>query len=332
VGLVSDGFLAYTSHLKFQGTNGQLWVFVGKQFGQIKTGGINPMSQTSDDRLDSWKEIAAYLGRDIRTVRRWEADRGLPIHRVPGGGRPVVFAFRGEIQTWLRASEEESHRRAGRNGNVAAEGQAQRSVLGSDGQLPAAAAEALPAQAPAASVISAAVTPPASARQGPLRPVANLRFPVLIGILVVVGAVTVLLVPRSRLAFTPPARDADKVPVILAVNSIVPQPRQRIVIQGKGFGLHVPYSHTDSPYLAIRDLTAQWAAGRIIPQNWDEVTLDVESWTDDQIVVNGFSGSYGPNGWTLSFADKLEIAVWNPQSGSGPALYHVAVVSADARR
>jgi hypothetical protein len=94
----------------------------------------------------------------------------------------------------------------------------------------------------------------------------------------------------------------------------------------------VPYSHTDSPYLAIRDLTAQWAAGRIIPQNWDEVTLDVESWTDTQIVVNGFSGSYGPNGWMLSFADQLEIAVWNPQSGAGPALYHAEVVSARARR
>ena len=32
-------------------------------------------------RLDSWKEIAAYLGRDVRTVQRWERREGLPIHR-----------------------------------------------------------------------------------------------------------------------------------------------------------------------------------------------------------------------------------------------------------
>lgn len=104
------------------------------------------------------------------------------------------------------------------------------------------------------------------------------------------------------------------------------------MIQGEGFGLHVPYTHTDSPYLAIRDQTARWAAGRIVPHNWDEVMVDVESWTDTQIVVSGFSGSYGPNGWKLNFADELEIAIWNPQSGSGPALYRTFVVSTDARR
>ena len=34
--------------------------------------------QTTNQRLDSWKEIAAFLGRDERTVRRWEKERGLP--------------------------------------------------------------------------------------------------------------------------------------------------------------------------------------------------------------------------------------------------------------
>jgi len=33
------------------------------------------------ERLDSWKEIAAYLKRDVRTVRRWEHAEGLPVHR-----------------------------------------------------------------------------------------------------------------------------------------------------------------------------------------------------------------------------------------------------------
>jgi hypothetical protein len=35
------------------------------------------------ERLDSWKAIAAYLGRDVGTVRRWERTRGLPVKRVP---------------------------------------------------------------------------------------------------------------------------------------------------------------------------------------------------------------------------------------------------------
>jgi len=52
-------------------------------------------------RLDSWKEIASYLSRDVRTVIRWEKDRGLPVHRVPGGGKTAVFAFTETLDTWL---------------------------------------------------------------------------------------------------------------------------------------------------------------------------------------------------------------------------------------
>jgi hypothetical protein len=60
-----------------------------------------PPSQSVGGRLDSWKEIAEYLRRDLRTVRRWEKTRDLPIRRVPGGGRSAVYAFRREIDTWL---------------------------------------------------------------------------------------------------------------------------------------------------------------------------------------------------------------------------------------
>ncbi|MGB6194584.1 MAG: hypothetical protein WBF42_19125 [Terracidiphilus sp.] len=51
--------------------------------------------------LVSWKEIAAFLGRAERTVKRWEHDRGLPVHRVPGGERGGVFAYPDEIRAWL---------------------------------------------------------------------------------------------------------------------------------------------------------------------------------------------------------------------------------------
>ncbi len=61
------------------------------------------MSSSQDRRLDSWKEIAHYLGRDLRTVQRWEDEKGLPVHRVPGGKGQAVFAYNSEIDQWLRA-------------------------------------------------------------------------------------------------------------------------------------------------------------------------------------------------------------------------------------
>ncbi|MBA3913602.1 MAG: tetratricopeptide repeat protein [Acidobacteriales bacterium] len=52
-------------------------------------------------RLDSWKEIAAFFGRDERTVRRWEKESALPVHRVPGSVKARVFAYEGELSRWL---------------------------------------------------------------------------------------------------------------------------------------------------------------------------------------------------------------------------------------
>ena len=52
--------------------------------------------------LVSWKEIASFLDRAERTVRRWERDRGLPVHRIPGGERGGVFAYSNELADWLK--------------------------------------------------------------------------------------------------------------------------------------------------------------------------------------------------------------------------------------
>lgn len=52
-------------------------------------------------RLDSWKAIAAYLDRDVRTVMRWSNTQGLPVHRVAGGRGRSVFAFSHELDAWL---------------------------------------------------------------------------------------------------------------------------------------------------------------------------------------------------------------------------------------
>ena len=52
-------------------------------------------------RLESWKEIAAHLHREVRTVQRWERERGLPVHRVPGSKKGGVYASRVELDAWL---------------------------------------------------------------------------------------------------------------------------------------------------------------------------------------------------------------------------------------
>ncbi|MBI3661751.1 MAG: VCBS repeat-containing protein [Acidobacteria bacterium] len=59
-------------------------------------------------RLGSWKEIAAHLHVETRTAMRWEHERALPVHRVPGGGRAAVFAYADEIDAWLHGQPAES--------------------------------------------------------------------------------------------------------------------------------------------------------------------------------------------------------------------------------
>ncbi len=56
-------------------------------------------------KLDSWKEIAAFFSRDERTVKRWEKERGLPVHRLPGTTKAGVFAYTAELSAWLKPPE-----------------------------------------------------------------------------------------------------------------------------------------------------------------------------------------------------------------------------------
>lgn len=56
----------------------------------------------ADDRLESWKEIAVYLRRDERTVRRWEKQEGLPVHRHVHQKQASVYAYKSELDAWLR--------------------------------------------------------------------------------------------------------------------------------------------------------------------------------------------------------------------------------------
>jgi hypothetical protein len=77
---------------------------------------------TSKRRLDTWKEIGAFFGRDERTVKRWEITRRLPVHRVPGGGRANVYANTDELVEWLKGKNVTSEAEA--ISNVAASAEA----------------------------------------------------------------------------------------------------------------------------------------------------------------------------------------------------------------
>jgi hypothetical protein len=51
--------------------------------------------------LNSWKEIAAHMGRGVRTVQRWEHELGLPVRRPRGKSRSAVIALAGDLDEWL---------------------------------------------------------------------------------------------------------------------------------------------------------------------------------------------------------------------------------------
>lgn len=63
------------------------------------------IAQPAHDRLDSWKEIASYLRKDIRTVQRWEKSLGLPVRRLAHGKLGAVFAYKHELDAWWKESQ-----------------------------------------------------------------------------------------------------------------------------------------------------------------------------------------------------------------------------------
>jgi Tol biopolymer transport system component len=64
--------------------------------------GTTPSERPPEDRLDSWKEIAAYLNRDVTTVQRWEKREGMPVHRHVHDKMGSVYASRSELDAWAR--------------------------------------------------------------------------------------------------------------------------------------------------------------------------------------------------------------------------------------
>jgi tetratricopeptide (TPR) repeat protein len=108
--------------------------------------GWPPKSTGTDNkvkRLVGWKMIGQYLACTARTARRWEEDRAMPVHRVPGGGRASVWALPDELTAWLNSLPPDAHAdiRAEANPGSAT---AAIAVDAGDGEASEAAAFALP--------------------------------------------------------------------------------------------------------------------------------------------------------------------------------------------
>ena len=69
----------------------------------VPPAGVESGPTVSDQRLDSWKDIAAYLKRDVSTVQRWEKREGMPVHRHQHDKLGSVYAFPAELDEWARS-------------------------------------------------------------------------------------------------------------------------------------------------------------------------------------------------------------------------------------
>jgi pentatricopeptide repeat protein len=65
--------------------------------------GTSPSERPTEAPLDSWKEIAAYLDRDVTTVQRWEKREGMPVHRHVHDKRGSVYALGSELNAWQQS-------------------------------------------------------------------------------------------------------------------------------------------------------------------------------------------------------------------------------------
>jgi PAS fold len=83
----------------------QIAAIVTETFKELERRGRNLDSSTphaNGDLLRSWKEIAGYLGTCSKTVQRWERQYRLPVRRIMVNKGAVVFAFKSEVESWMR--------------------------------------------------------------------------------------------------------------------------------------------------------------------------------------------------------------------------------------
>jgi Tfp pilus assembly protein PilF len=181
---------------------------------------------TAHTRLDSWKEIAAFLGRDERTVNRWEKDLGLPVHRLPGAkGR--VYAYTEELSAWL-AAPKDAHTRAA----ISEQSPALRAGVAASGLTVTTeehtSLDTVPLETPSGQVIG---TPSAARYRNAIR----LSVVAILGL----GALTLVLYPRANRGSktarqaTSPSKQASPASVVLASTPPHNPEAEQLYLQGR---------------------------------------------------------------------------------------------------
>jgi serine/threonine-protein kinase len=119
-------------------------------------------------------------------------------------------------------------------------------------------------------------------------------------------------------------------PEIATVGVFAATGTQTVQISGSCFGTGNTSSGADTAYLRITDRTAGWNACWTNDPGTDSITCDISSWTASEVTFGGFTGGYGTGAWVVADGDDLEVQVWNPQSGQGPATCQVIAGSGEA--
>jgi hypothetical protein len=111
-------------------------------------------------------------------------------------------------------------------------------------------------------------------------------------------------------------------PQIKSISAVTTQQFQTIYISGSNFGENQFYNG-DSVYISFQDVTGHWEAGYdgcYFHGCTDNLTtLIVDSWQNTEVVLGGFLGAWPVLGGAFSKGDTIQLCVWNPQSGDGPA-------------
>jgi hypothetical protein len=129
---------------------------------------------------------------------------------------------------------------------------------------------------------------------------------------------------------TPSSPPAPCRPKITAVGPFQANGSQTVVIDGSCFGAGNTTSAADTAYFELSDLNTGWAGCWTDGHGEDWVTCDISSWTDHEVTFSGYTGYYGQDGFVVAKGDRIEVQVWNPQSGYGPATCQVVAGSGSA--
>lgn len=255
----------------------------------------------ANGRLDSWKEIASYLNRDVRTVIRWQSN-GLPVHRVPGGKRKAVFALTSEIDAWLLQHDSPP-------------------AVSSGGS--AAAMEERAELSPGAGVI-------ASSGQGsPAVSRAQKRMFILGGILLVAAMITIVA------AFAHPPDRAVLQPVHLA--QLTDDGRNKINLRTDGKFLY--FNEFEGSHEVLASIALSGGAIRKIPTLFPNVELHDVSRDGQYLLISSFVGTETERPiWYLSTQDGVSRRIgdlvchsarWSPGNQRVACATGTAIIVAD---